>query len=108
MKNINKFIHEKLKVTGNERHVELNGLSLEEIASRIADLLYEDDFANGSGGHCTGFEAVRDCGLYDVITYHCMEEDVAVRLSMDDDEDAVMDFISEYEAELTELILEYE
>ena len=70
-----------------------------------------DDFAASPyGGHCTGFEAIRDNGLGDVIEYHCMT-DVIEGIILDDnkaDSDAFWDFFYDNVEELTELILQYE
>ena len=88
----------------------LNGLLPDDIV--IKDVLFEDDdFADGSGGHCDGFEAMRNCGLYDTITYHIMEEDI-VGILLDhftpNDVDEFLEFVNTHEQELTKAILEYE
>ena len=76
MKSIRTFIVEKLNVNIRSLQPTLFDLTIDEIAQQISYLFENDDFADGSGGHCTGFEAIRNCGLYDTITYHTMEEDI--------------------------------
>ena len=112
MENIKNFLLEKLTINKNfNPEPEFNGRTLSNIAELIYDLFDRDDFSNGhSGGHCTGFEAIRNCGLYDTIEYHCMTEDIE-GIILDDnfsDSDAFWDFFIENEDALTELILQYE
>lgn len=112
MENIKNFLLEKLTVSHNFRpEPEFNGYTLSRIAELIWDLFDKDDFSNGhSGGHCTGFEAIRNCGLYDTIEYHCMTEDIE-GIILDDnfsDADEFWDFFIENEDELIDLILQYE
>ena len=112
MENIKTFLLEKLKVNKNSNsEPEFNGYTLSKIAELIYDLFDRDDFSNGpSGGQCTGFEAIRNHGLYDTIEYHSMGEDIE-GIILDDnfsDADEFWDFFVENEDELTELILQYE
>lgn len=112
MKSIRTFILEKLTVSSKGVQPTLFDLTIDEIAQQISYLLENDDFADGhGGGHCTGFEAVRNCGLYDTITYHCMEEDI-VGVLLDkftpNDVDEFLEFVNTYEQDLTNAILEYE
>lgn len=113
MENIKNFLLEKLTVNKNYRpEPEFNGHTLSRIAELIYDLFDRDDFSNGPsiGRHCTGFEAIRNFGLYDTIEYHAMTEDIEGIILDDDlsDADAFWDFFIENEDELTELILKYE
>lgn len=112
MENIKNFLLEKLTVNKNYRpEPEFNGYTLSNIAELIYDLFDRDDFSDGHGGrHCTGFEAIQNCGLYDTIEYHCMTEDIEGIILDDDfsDADAFWDFFIENEDELTDLILQYE
>lgn len=112
MENIKNFLLEKLKVNKNSNfEPEFNGYTLSRIAELIYDLFDRDDFSNGhNGGHCTGFEAIRNCGLYDTIEYHCMTEDIE-GIILDDNfsgVDEFWDFFIDHENELTALILKYE
>jgi hypothetical protein len=111
MKSIRTFIVEKLNVNIRSLQPTLFDLTIDEIAQQISYLFENDDFADGSGGHCTGFEAIRNCGLYDTITYHTMEEDI-VGVLLDNftsnDVDEFLDFLDTHEHDLTEAILEYE
>lgn len=111
MKSIRTFIVEKLNVNIRSLQPILFDLTIDEIAQQISHLFENDDFADGSGGHCSGFEAVRNCGLYDTITYHTMEEDI-VGILLDDfttnDVDEFLEFVDANEHDLTEAILEYE
>jgi hypothetical protein len=113
MENIKNFLLEKLTINKNfNPEPEFNGHTLSNIAELIYDLFDNDDFSAGpsSGRHCTGFDAIRNFGLYDTIEYHCMTEDIE-GIILDDnssDSDAFWDFFIENEDELTELILQYE
>lgn len=113
MENIKNFLLEKLKVNKNfNSGPEFNGYTLNKIAELIYDLFDKDDFLDGpsSGRHCTGFEAIRNFGLYDTIEFHCMTEDIE-GIILDDNfsgADEFWDFFIENEDELTELILQYE
>lgn len=111
MKSIRTFIVEKLNVNIRSLQPTLFDLTIDEIAQQISYLFENDDFADGSGGHCTGFEAMRNCGLYDTITYHIMEEDI-VGVLLDNftpnDVDEFLEFVNTYEEDLTNAILEYE
>ena len=112
MENIKTFLLEKLKVNKNSNsEPEFNGYTLSRIAELIYELFDRDDFSDGpSGGHCTGFEAIRNYGLYDTIEYHAMDEDIE-GIILDDnfsDADEFWDFFIENEDELAKLILQYE
>jgi hypothetical protein len=113
MKYIKNYLFEKLSINPNYTgEPEFNGYTLSRIAELIWDLFDRDDFSNGpsAGGHCTGFEAIRNNGLVDVIEYHCMTEDIE-GIILDDnfsDADTFWDFFIENEDELTDLILQYE
>lgn len=112
MENIKNFLLEKLKVNKNLNYEpEFNGYTLSRIAELICYLFDDNGFSNGhGGGNCTGFEAIRNCGLYDTIEYHCMTEDIE-GIILDDnfsDADKFWDFFIEHENELAELILKYE
>ena len=111
MKSIRTFIVEKLNVSTRSLQPTLFDLTIDEIAQQISYLFEDDDFADGSGGHCDGFEAMRNCGLYDTITYHIMEEDI-VGILLDhftpNDVDEFLEFVNTHEQELTKAILEYE
>lgn len=112
MKSIRTFIVEKLNVNIRSLQPTLFDLTIDEIAQQISYLFENDDFANGhGGGHCTGFEAIRNCGLYDTITYHAMEEDIVGALLDNftpNDVDEFLEFTDTHEHDLTEAILEYE
>ncbi len=113
MKYIKNYLFEKLSINPNYTgEPEFNGNTLSRIAELIYDLFDNDDFSNGpsSGSYCTGFDAIRNFGLYDTIEYHCMIEDIE-GIILDDktsDADAFWDFFIENEDALTELILQYE
>ena len=111
MKSIRTFIVEKLNVNIRSLQPTLFDLTIDEIAQQISYLFENDDFADGSSGHCTGFAAIRNCGLYDTITYHTMEEDI-VGVLLDNftpnDVDEFLEFTDTHEHDLTEAILEYE
>jgi hypothetical protein len=112
MKSIRTFITEKLNVNLRSLQPTLFDLTIDEIAQQISHLFENDDFSNGhGGGHCTGFEAIRNCGLYDTITYHCMEEDI-VGVLLDDftpnNVDEFLEFADKHGQDLTKAILEYE
>ena len=112
MKSFKSFITEKLTVTTKSIQPTLFDFTIDEIAKQISYLFQNDDFSNGYGGElCDGFEAIRNCGLYDTITYHGMEEDI-VDILLDDfssnDVDAFLEFIEKNEQDLTKAILEYE
>lgn len=112
MKYIKNYLIEKLSINPNYTdEPEFNGYTLSRIAELIWDLFDRDDFAASPyGGHCTGFEAIRDNGLGDVIEYHCMTDDIE-GIILDDnkaDADAFWDFFYDNVEELTELILQYE
>lgn len=112
MENIKTFLLEKLKVNKNSNsEPDFNGYTLSRIAELIYDLFDRDDFVNGhGGGHCTGFEAIKNWGLYDTIEYHGMEEDIE-GIILDDNfsgSDKFWEFFIDNEKELTELILKYE
>ena len=112
MKSIKLFIVEKLNVNIRSLQPTLFDLTIDEIAQQLSYLFEDDDFANGhGGGHCTGFEAIRNYGLYDTITYHSMEEDI-VGVLLDNftpnDVDEFLEFTDTHEHDLTEAILEYE
>lgn len=112
MKSIRTFIVEKLNVNIRSLQPTLFDLTIDEIAQQISYLFQNDDFSNGyGGGQCDGFEAMRNCGLYDTITYHCMEEDI-VGVLLDNftpnDVDEFLEFIDKHEHDLTKAILEYE
>ena len=111
MENIKTFLLEKLKVNKNSNsEPEFNGYTLSRIAELIYDLFDRDDFSDGSGRNCTGFEAIRYRGLYDTIEYYCLNEDIE-GIILDDNfsgADKFWDFFIENEDELTKLILQYE
>ncbi len=111
MKSIRTFISEKLTVSAKGVQPTLFDLTIDEIAQQISYLFENDDFADGSGGHCSGFGAISNCGLYDTITYHVMEEDI-VGVLLDNftpnDVDEFLEFVNTYEQDLTNAILEYE
>ena len=112
MENIKNFILEKLKVSKNfNSEPEFNGYTLSRISELIYDLFDRDDFSDdSSGGHCTGFEAIRNYGLYDTIKYYYMNEDIE-GIILDDnfsDADEFWDFFIDNEDELAKLILKYE
>lgn len=112
MENIKKFLIEKLTIKKNYMHEpEFDGCTLSRIAELIYNLFDRDDFSNGvGGGYCTGFEAIKNYGLYDTIEYHCLTEDIE-GIILDDNfsgVDEFWDFFIENEDELTELILQYE
>lgn len=112
MENIKTFLLEKLKVNKNSNsEPDFNGYTLSRIAELIYDLFDRDDFVNGhGGGHCTGFEAIKNWGLYDTIEYHGMDEDIE-GIILDDNfsgADEFWEFFIDNEKELTELILKYE
>lgn len=113
MENIKNFLLEKLKVNKNFNYEpEFNGYTLSRIAELIYHLFDSDDFSDGpsTSRHCTGFEAIRNFGLYDTIEYHGMDEDIE-GIILDDnfsDSDAFWHFFFDNEKELTELILQYE
>ena len=110
MKPIKSFITEKLNVSIRSLQPTVFDLTIDEIAQRISHLFENDDFSDGSGGHCSGFEAIQDCGLYDTITYHVMEEDI-VRTLLDDftpdDVDKFLEFMDAHEQDLTKAILKH-
>lgn len=110
MKSIKSFIVEKLNVNLRSLQPTVFDFTIDEIAQRISHLFGNDDFADGSGGHCSGFEAIRNCGLYDTITYHCMEEGI-VRKLLDDftpnDVDEFLEFTDVHEQDLTKAILKH-
>ena len=112
MENIKTFLLEKLKVNKNSNsEPEFNGYTLSRIAELIYDLFDRDDFSDSSSGeHYTGFEAIRNYGLYDTIEYYYMGEDIE-GIILDDNfsgADKFWDFFIENEDELTKLILQYE
>lgn len=108
MKSIKSFITEKINVNLRSLQPTVFDFTIDEIAQRISHLFENDDFSDGSGGHCSGFEAIQNCGLYDTITYRTMEEDI-VRTLLDDftpnDVDEFLEFIDVHEQDLTKAIL---
>lgn len=112
MENIKNFLLEKLSVNENfNREPEFKGHTLSEIAELIYDLFTGNDFANGrSGGHCSGFKAIRNNGLDEVIEFHDMYGDIEdiVLDGNTSDSDDFWEFFFNNEKELTKLILQYE
>lgn len=112
MENIKNFLIEKLRVNENvNREPEFKGHTLSEIAELIYDLFSGNDFANGrSGGHCTGFKAIRNNGLDEVIEFHDMFGDIEDIMSINNsaESDEFWDFFFTNGKELTKLILQHE
>lgn len=112
MKSIRSFIGEKLNVNIRSLQPTVFDLTFDEIAQQISHLFENDDFLNThDDSHCNGFKAIRNCGLYDTITYNNIEEDI-VSILLDNfttnDVDEFLEFAYVHEHDLTKAILEYE